>query len=425
MKAVVIGAGVVGVTTAAALKKAGYDVTVVERNALPSMETSFANGGQLSACHAVPWSNPSVIKKLAKWVWHGDSPLLFRPKMDLHQWKWLISFLGNCNQKDTLYNTKSILGLIRYSQEKMSEFDDKISFDHLKKGIVHYYRTEKEFKDGLKDAEYMQELGLDRREIGLEELLKLEPSLGPIRYQLAGATFTESDGSGDIFEFTSNLAYACERGGVKFKYNTDAIGFYRNTGGLLRLMIDRTESGERYRETLDADAFVVCAASFSNKLLSPLGLTLNIYPAKGYSATVTIKEGEEHIAPIASLTDDETKLVYSRLGNRLRIAGTAELNGYDDKSMNIIRCQELIYQAQRTFPYLDMSEHKFWTGLRPLTPSNRPYVGPTSYKNLFLNTGHGSLGWSMACGSASIIADIISNKKPEISAIPFSLDVKH
>ncbi len=411
MKIVVLGAGVIGTTTAWFLNQAGHDVTVLERQPNAGLETSFANGGQISVSHAEPWATPTAPLKILQWLGKEDAPLLFRLRADLNQWRWGLNFLRECTPARTRSNTLNILRLGLYSRSVLQKLraDTNIQYDALTKGILHFYTDHKEFESAIAAAELMRNFDCDRHVVDSKaDILKIEPAFSDSIDKIVGATFTSSDESGDAQKFTNNLSVLAAAKGVKFLFNHTITQIKHDKGRISGVTVKHAE------ETFDvtADAYVVCLASYSAIMVRDLGISLLIYPAKGYSATVEIPEGAN--APVVSMTDDEYKLVFSRLGNRLRIAGTAELNGYN-LNLNDVRCQALIKRTASLFPdAADYSKPLFWTGLRPATPSNVPYIGKTKFPNLYLNTGHGTLGWTHSCGSAQAIADIIDGKKPDV-----------
>lgn len=410
MHVVVLGAGVVGTTTAWFLQKAGHQVTVLDRQTGPAQETSYANGGQISVSHAEPWANPSAPLKVLKWLFHEDAPLLFRLRADPAQWRWGLRFLMECRAARTRHNIIQMLNLGTYSRETLQALrrDTGIEYDHLERGILHFYTNSQEFEGALEPARLMREFGCDRRVVDAQEAVRLEPSLKGIERQIAGATYTEADESGDARKFTRELASLAAEAGAEFRFGTQVVGLDRLGDKVdgVRVIVDGGH------QVIKGDAYVLSLGSFSPLIARPLGVHLNIYPAKGYSVTVPVKQEES--AYQVSLTDDEFKLVYSRLGNRLRIAGTAELNGYG-VDLNRKRCQAIVRRASEIFPQGgDWQQAEFWTGLRPTTPSNVPYIGRSQLSNLFLNTGHGTLGWTHSCGSARSIADIIDGKIPEV-----------
>ena len=410
MHILVMGAGVVGTTTAWYLQKQGHQVTVVDRQNQAGLETSYANGGQISVSHAEPWANPSAPLKVMKWLFQPDAPLLFRPRLDPAQWRWALSFLGQCTSARAAHNIRQMVNLGTYSRSQLQALRNEagIEYNHLEKGILHFYTNPAEFDGAMEPTRIMQDLGCDRQIIDADRAVELEPALKPIRNRIAGATYTSEDESGDARMFTQNLAKRCAEAGVEFRYGTEILGFERAGERVLGIQTLR----DGHHETLRADAYVLSMGSFSAALASQLGIFLNIYPAKGYSITVPVKN--EEAAFNVSLTDDEYKLVYSRLGDRMRVAGTAELNGYSRK-LNYTRCRAIVRRTAEVMPeagYWDQAE--FWTGLRPATPSNVPYIGKSHFANLYLNTGHGTLGWTHSCGSAAALADIIDGRKPEV-----------
>ena len=410
MHILVLGAGIVGITTAWYLQKQGHQVTVVDRQNRAGLETSYANGGQISVSHAEPWANPSAPLKVLKWLTRPDAPLLFRPTLDPAQWRWALSFLGQCTSARAAHNIRQIVNLGTYSRSQLQALRKEagIEYDHLEKGILHFYTNPAEFDGAKEPTRIMQDLGCDRQVIDADRSVELEPALKPIRNRIAGATYTSEDESGDARMFTQNLAKRCSEAGVAFRYGTEILGV-EHAGE--RVLGVQTLCDGRH-ETLRADAYVLSMGSFSAALARQLGIFLNIYPAKGYSITVPVKN--EEAAFKVSLTDDEHKLVYSRLGNRMRVAGMAELSGYSRK-LNYTRCRAIVRRTAEVMPeagYWDQAE--FWSGLRPATPSNVPYIGKSHFANLYLNTGHGTLGWTHSCGSAAALADIIDGRKPDV-----------
>jgi D-amino-acid dehydrogenase len=411
MKVIVLGAGLLGVTSAYFLRQLGHEVTVVDRQASPAAETSFANGGQISVSHAEPWANPSAPLKVLRWLGREDAPLLFRIRSDMRQWLWGLRFLRECSPARTRHNIAQIVRLGTYSRAVLQQLrrDIGIAYDERTQGILHFYTSRKEFDGAEGPAAQMRELGCDRRVISADEAVRIEPALRHIRSQLAGATYTAEDESGDANRFARELVRHCEADGVRFLMS-HTITALREAGGSID-HIEATDSEGRFQR-LRADAYVLAMGSLSPLYARPLGISLPIYPAKGYSVTLPVKDAS--MAHQVSLTDDEYKLVFSRLGDRLRIAGTAELNGYD-RDLNRVRCEAIVRRVEQLFPGAgDTSRAQFWTGLRPATPSNVPIIGRARLPNLFLNTGHGTLGWTHACGSGRSIARIVSGLKPEV-----------
>ena len=411
MKVVVLGAGLLGLTSAYFLRQQGHDVTVVDRQASPAAETSFANGGQISVSHAEPWANPSAPFKVLKWLGQEDAPLLFRLRADRRQWLWGLQFLRECTPARTRHNIAQIVRLGTYSRDMLQQLrrDRNIAYDECTQGILHFYTSQKEFDGAEVPAAQMRELGCDRRVISADEAVKLEPALRHIRPQLAGATYTAEDESGDANLFARELVKRCDEDGVLFRMS-HTVTALREAGGEID-HVEATDPSGRFQR-IRADAYVLAMGSLSPLYAEPLGIALPIYPAKGYSVTMPVRDAS--MAHQVSLTDDEYKLVFSRLGDRLRIAGTAELNGYD-RDLNRVRCEAIVKRVEQLFPGAgDASQAQFWTGLRPATPSNVPIIGRSKLKNLFLNTGHGTLGWTHSCGSGKSIARIVSGLKPEV-----------
>jgi D-amino-acid dehydrogenase len=418
MKVIVLGAGIIGTASAWFLNKAGHDVTVIERQPGAAQETSFANGCQISVSHAEPWANPSAPAKVIKWLGQADAPLLFRLRPEWLQWVWGLSFLRECTPGRTASNIRQIVALAEYSRQTLQQVrtETGIQYDCLTRGILHFFTDAKEFENALPAAKLMRELGCPRNTISAQEVLRIEPALHPIGEKIVGGDFTATDESGDIYQFTIGLAQRAAAAGVQFRFNTTLTRLITEGSGNSRRVTAVEIIDELGRhQTLTADAFVVALGSFSQPLLAPLGISLMIYPGKGYSATYPILRPEH--APTVSLTDDGYKLVLSRIGDRLRVAGTCELDGYS-RDLNTTRCLALTRRTQELFPdACDYNNASYWTGLRPLTPSNVPYVGKTIINNLYLNTGHGTLGWTMGCGSGLAIAEIISGRQPQVDFI--------
>ena len=410
MKVLILGAGVIGTCTAWYLTRQGHEVTVIERRDGAGLETSFANGGQISVCHAEPWANPDAPGKILQWIWRDDAPLLFRLRMDAAQWSWGMRFLAECLPARTRANIGEIVKLSLYSRASLQELRAAtgIEYDQLELGILHYYTDPREFERAVASASVMRQYGLDRDVETVDQAIRIEPALEPARHRIVGATYTSSDESGDAYLFTVRLAKLAEASGARFLYGREIREIHADAGKVSGVTV-RHGGNE---EVMKADAYVVALGSYSPLLTRPIGLNLPVYPAKGYSASVPIRD--ESKAPRVSLTDDSAKIVITRLGNRMRIAGTAELSGYST-DLNAVRCEALTRRAAEMFP--DAGEYgaaTFWTGLRPSTPSNVPIIGATRYPNLYLNTGHGTLGWTMAAGSGRALADIISAREPEV-----------
>lgn len=411
MQVIVLGAGVVGVASAWYLRRAGHDVTVVDRQPAPGLETSFANGGQISVSHAEPWANPAAPLQILKWLGRQDAPLLFRPRADLAQWLWGARFLFECLPHRARDNARQILSLALYSVDALRALrrETGIAYDELARGILSFYTDQREFERAAALAGSMREWGCVREVKTARECVAIEPALHAARPRLAGGIFAPGDESGDAHVFTRRLAALCEARGVTFRFSHTVRRLHEAAGGITGVEIEGPQGGA---ELLSADRYIVALGSYSVLLLRGIGMSIPVYPVKGYSVTLPV--GPQHAAPTVSLADEARKLVFSRLGSRLRIAGTAELAGYDTE-INRLRCEAIMKRVFELFP--NPGHHgraEFWTGLRPATPGNVPLIGGTRYPNLFLNTGHGTLGWTLACGSGRAVADIVSGIRPEV-----------
>ncbi len=408
VKIIVLGAGVIGTTVAWYLNRDGHEVTVLDRQGGAGLETSFANGGQISACHAEPWANPTVLPKLARWLGREDAPLLFRwNRWDPALWAWGIRFLSNCTGKRARINTERTLRVALYSRACLQAIraETGLSYDEQTRGILHFYRDGPQFDHARKAAAVMRAGGLPRFEKTPAECLEIEPALATVAGGLAGGIYTPDDESGDAYKFTVGLAERAAAAGVTFE-----------TGVTISAILgegDRVTGIATDRGVRRADAYVLALGSYSPLFTRSLGFSLPIVPAKGYSITVPV--GDHTGAPTVSITDDEHKIVYSRLGQRLRVAGTAEMAGWNT-APGPRRTKVLEDLARATFPDGgDYDRAEPWTGLRSVTPDSVPLLGPTPYGNLWLDTGHSTLGWTMACGSGKVVADLISGRTPEIA----------
>lgn len=414
MRVAVLGGGVIGVASAWYLADAGFEVTVVERQEGVALETSFANGGQISVSHAEPWAHPGAPLQVLKWLGREESPLLWRLRADPAQWAWGLRFLVQCNPARTRANIAAILRLALFSRACLQALrrDMLLEYDCLERGILHIYSDLPGFRHALAQAATMREYGCDRVEKSARECLEIEPALRHAGVDIVGGTYTSGDESGDAREFTLRLADKCRERGVNFRFNTCVEQILADSE---RVSGVRLVGGE----SLTADAYVVALGSYTPLLLKPHGLRLPIFPAKGYSITVALDAAS--IAPTTSLTDDDRKLVFSRLGDRLRVAGTAEFAGYDT-SINPVRCAAIERRTRALFPQLPNEEVVQWAGLRPATPGNVPLIGRTRFRNLFVNSGHGTLGWTMACGSGRLLADLVGGRMPDVDPTAYRPD---
>ena len=411
MRVAVLGAGVIGTSTAWYLAKAGHDVTVIDRQPGAGLETSFANGGQISVSQSEPWAAPGAPFKVLKWLMKDDAPLLFRPRLEWHQLSWGMRFLIECLPWRYRHNIREMVNLGLYSRDSLKQLREEtgIEYDQLCVGILQFYTDRHDFAAAKESSDLLREYGIVREVKTAEEAIAIEPALTHIRDKLAGATYAPTDESGDACKFTQNLAALAAQKGVTFLYGCAAEAL-ESGGGQVSGVRVRHSTG--HTETIQADAYVCALGSYSYLFLKPAGITVPVYPAKGYSATMSI-EGYQG-APTVSLTDEAYKIVFSRLGNRMRIAGTAELDGYST-SLSVVRTEALVRRARELFPgAADYDHPTFWTGLRPATPSNCPLIGRTRYPNLYLNTGHGTLGWTEGPGSGRALAEIMSGRKPDV-----------
>lgn len=410
----VLGAGVVGVTSAWYLAAAGHEVTVIDRQPGAGRETSFANGGQISAGHAEPWAKPAVVPKILRWLGREDAPLLFRPRADLAQWAWGLRFLLECVPGRFERHSRTLAGLAGYSRERLRALRAELGlhYDELERGILQFATSARDFEGMARHTEAMRALGVHRQVKSAAECLALEPALKDSRDPVVGGVYDPQDESGDAHRFTVELARVAAERGVSFRFG-ESIEALEEAGGELGGV--RLQGGGRS----SADAYVMALGSYSALLLGRLGIGIPVYPLKGYSITLPLGPAEAPAAPTVSLTDEAFKIVISRLGNRLRAAGTAELTGYDS-TVNATRCAAIVQRIRQLFPALGaLVSVQDWAGLRPATPNNVPVIGRTRLRNLYLNTGHGTLGWTLACGSSAALADLVSGRQPQV-AFPFA-----
>jgi len=417
MKVVVLGAGILGISTAWHLVQRGHEVTVVDRQPDAALETSFANGAQISVSFCEPWAHPDAPLKVLKWLARDDSPLLFRPKLDPWQWLWGLSFLTQCTDGAFERNVAQLVALGRYSHETLKAMvaDTGIEYQRVERGILHFFGSQKDLDAGAAGAELMRHHGVDRRVLTRDEVLAIEPALATHGPLIAGGIYTPSDESGDARVFTQKLAQLAAARGVRFLYG-HAIDALDQAGGQLdAVRVRELATGQTQR--LTADAYVAALGAHTAPLLRPLGVHLNIYPAKGYSATLKLLQPER--ASVVSMIDDARKIAISRLGDRVRIAGTAELSGYDtglDGATSRVRCAALVKRYEQLFPGVaDTSEPNFWAGLRPSTPSNVPLIGRSKLGKLWINAGHGTLGWTHGAGSGRALAELIGGERPALA----------
>lgn len=405
----IIGAGITGITTAYSLLSRGYGVTVFDRHAYPAMETSFANGGQLSASNAEVWNHWSTLLKGVKWMFTKDAPLLLNPKPSWSKYSWLAEFVAAIPKYKS--NTIDTARLAIQARQYMFDIAERegIDFDLERRGILHFYRDERSYRSGSEVNALLQAAGLDRQPVTPSEIRTIEPALTGDFY---GGFYTPSDSTGDIHKFTRGLADACLRKGANFQLEADVVGFQRQRTGISVEWTPLNPSAETDINESHEQAFdgvVICAGVASRRFASMFGDRVNIYPVKGYSITVHLDdERSQGAAPWVSLLDDAAKIVTSRLGeDRFRVAGTAEINGvnYDIRADRIT---PLVRWTRRYFPQVDTSRVVPWSGLRPMMPDMLPRVGKGRQPDVFYNTGHGHLGWTLSCATAELLGEAVA-----------------
>ncbi|WP_288380336.1 D-amino acid dehydrogenase [uncultured Massilia sp.] len=406
MRVLVLGSGVIGVSTAYYLAKAGHDVTVIDRQPGPALETSFANAGQISPGYASPWAAPGIPLKAAKWLFQKHAPLAIRPDGSLFQLQWMWQMVRNCTADRYAVNKERMVRLAEYSRDciRTLRAETGIAYEGRSLGTIQLFRTQQQLDGAAKDIEVLRDAGVEYELLQGRELGKAEPALGN-HATLVGGLRLPNDETGDCQLFTTRLTAMARDLGVRFEFDTDIQALDISNGQITGV---RTAKG-----TLSADRYVLALGSYSRLLLKDQ-FTLPVYPLKGYSITVPITD--ESRAPVSTILDESYKIAVTRFENRIRVGGMAEIAGYS-KYLNPARRETLEMVVNDLFPGAgDTRQASFWTGLRPMTPDSTPVVGPTPLRNLFINTGHGTLGWTMACGAAAVIADLVSGKQPAIRA---------
>ena len=427
MKTVVLGAGIIGVSTAWHLLQAGHEVILVDRQAEAASETSFANAAQISVSYCEPWANKDAPLKALKWMFSDEAPLLFRPQFPLgagwHQYRWGLEFLANCNDAAFERNVAQIVALGRYSHAALKTVVEQtgIDYNRLQKGIAHIFTDERAFQAAHEAAQLMRRHGVDRNVVSTPELLRIEPAFTSFATNIVGGTYTASDESGDAREFTRQLAERCGQLGATMLFGHDIVSLHKLGNSIDSVSIRARSTG--LERTIHADAIVVACGSYSAPLLRSVGVNLPVYPGKGYSVTLPLLKPEA--APQVSCIDDEKKIAITRLGNFLRVAGTIEVGGYDlnlDTPLAQKRCEMLLKRIEILLPGVadtrtpaQGGNPQYWCGLRPATPTNIPFIGQTKINKLWVNTGHGTLGWTHGAGSGKAIAELISGRKPEMA----------
>ena len=423
MKVIVLGAGIIGTSTAWHLLERGHDVVVVDRQPGAARETSFANAGQISVSYCEPWATRHSPLKLLKWMFRNDAPLLFRPQADWQQWRWGLEFLAQCNDAAFERNVAQLVALGAYSHAALRDVvrATGVEYQRLERGIAHYLTDMKSFDDAAEAAALMQRHGVERKVVSRDELLAIEPAFRTFGDHIVGGTFTASDESGDAQAFTEQLAQRCGSLGAQFLFSNDITRLEKAGGSIAAVHLRDRLTGRTQR--IAGDAFVVACGSYSAPLLRTVGVDLPIYPGKGYSATFPILRPE--LAPFVSTIDDEVKIAMSRFGNELRVAGTIELAGFDlslDKPVSRARCRMLCERIERVLPGVCDTRTdeaggnpRFWAGLRPATPTNIPYIGRTRVGKLWVNAGHGTLGWTHGAGSGKAMAELVCGEQPQMA----------
>lgn len=413
MQVLILGSGVIGVTSAYYLARAGHEVTVIDRRPGPALETSFGNAGEISPGYASPWASPAVPLKALKWLFMKHSPLVLRPRLDPAQWRWILAMLRNCTPTRYAVNKSRMVRLAEYSRDMLRELrmETQIRYDERSLGTLQLFRTQKQLEDAASDIAVLKEYGVAYELLDPDGCIAAEPALAAVREKFVGGLRLPGDETGDCYKFTVALAERAANLGVKFQFDTPIEGFASEGG---RITGVDTRHGR-----MTADAYLLAFGSYSPLMLRPLGIRLPVYPVKGYSITVPITDHDG--APVSTVMDETYKIAITRLGDRIRVGGTAELSGYD-QSLPGARRETLEHSVGDLFPKGgDLSRATFWCGHRPMTPDSTPVLGPTNYPNLYLNTGHGTLGWTMACGSGKVIADLMSGKTPDIETADLTL----
>jgi len=406
MKILVLGSGVIGTTTAWYLARAGHEVTVLDRQSGPALETSFANAGEVSPGYSAPWAGPGVPVKAIKWILMHHSPLVIKPMLDLAMWRWGAAMLRNCTEARYRVNKARMVRLAEYSRDVLIQLraDTGIRYDERMQGTLQLFRTEAQLDGTAKDIEVLKRTGVPYQLLDRAGYLQHEPALAEVQHKFVGALRLPGDETGDCFKFTNALAEQAKALGVQFRFGVNIQQLQREGDQVTGV---HTDAG-----TFTADRTLLALGSYSTAMLKPLGLRIPVYPVKGYSITVPITDARK--APESTIMDETHKVAVTRLGDRIRVGGTAQLSGFD-LALNESRRRTLEFVVTDLFPRGgDVAKASFWCGLRPMTPDGTPVVGPTRFKGLWIATGHGTLGWTMAAGTGKLLADWISGRPPDI-----------
>lgn len=412
MRVIVLGSGVIGVASAYYLAQQGAEVTVLDRQTGPAEETSFGNAGQISPGYSTPWAAPGIPFKAVKWMFQHHAPLAINLDGSMWQLQWMAQMLKNCNPQSYAVNKERMMRVAEYSRDCLRELrkDTGINYENRAKGTLQLFRKEAQMEAVQRDISVLQECGVSYELLNGNELGRVEPALANTQDKLVGGLHLPNDETGDCYLFTNALAQIAKELGVNFQFNQNVE----------KLIVegDEIKGVQVNGKVLTADRYVLAFGSYSRDFLKPLDLQLPVYPVKGYSLTIPIVDPA--FAPQSTVLDETYKIAITRFDQRIRVGGMAELSGFN-LGLNDDRRATLQMVTQDLFPGGDMAQASFWTGLRPMTPDSTPIIGATRFKNLFLNTGHGTLGWTMACGSGKLISDIVLNHKTEISTDGLSI----
>jgi D-amino-acid dehydrogenase len=416
MKVLVLGAGVIGVTTAYYLNEAGHEVTVLDRQAGPAMETSFANAGEISPGYASPWAGPGIPLKAIKWLLMRHGPLVVRPRMEKAMWMWIFRMLRNCTSGRYAINKARMVPLAEYSRDRLRALREAtcISYDERSRGTLQLFRTQSQVDGTGSDIEVLKQFGVPFELLDPAGCIEAEPALARVREKVKGGLRLPDDETGDCKLFTEQLTAICKERGVTFRFGVETGKLFRNAADTEVAAVN--VDGEKVK----ADAYVMALGSYSARWMRKRHVPIPVYPIKGYSITLPVAAADA--APVSTIMDESYKVAITRLGDRIRVGGTAEISGYD-LTLHESRRATLEHSVGDLFPDAGSAkEATFWCGLRPMTPDGPPIIGPTRYKNLFVNTGHGTLGWTMACGSGKLLADIMSGRSPDIDASQLGME---
>ncbi len=412
MRVIVLGSGVIGVASAYYLAQQGDEVTVLDRQSGPAEETSFGNAGQISPGYSTPWAAPGIPFKAVKWMFQHHAPLAINLDGSMWQLQWMAQMLKNCNPQSYAVNKERMMRVAEYSRDCLRELrkDTGINYENRAKGTLQLFRKEAQMEAVQRDISVLQECGVSYELLNGNELGRVEPALANAQDKLVGGLHLPNDETGDCYLFTNALAQIAKELGVNFQFNQNVE----------KLIVegDEIKGVQVNGKVLTADRYVLAFGSYSRDFLKPLDLQLPVYPVKGYSLTIPIVDPA--FAPQSTVLDETYKIAITRFDQRIRVGGMAELSGFN-LGLNEDRRATLQMVTQDLFPGGDMAQASFWTGLRPMTPDSTPIIGATRFKNLFLNTGHGTLGWTMACGSGKLISDIVLNHKTDISTDGLSI----